>query len=104
MASQQENVDFICEQMAGAGAVSARRMFGEYGIYCDGVFIGVICDDRLHLKPTDALVGAAPDLEMAPAYPGAKPSAVIPAEVIEDADRLAELASLTRDNLPTKKR
>ena len=36
MASQQSTVDFILEQIAGAGEVSARKMFGEYGVFCDG--------------------------------------------------------------------
>ena len=57
MASQQSTVDFICEQMSGAGDISARKMFGEYGVYCDAKFIGVICNDMLYLKPTTA--GAA---------------------------------------------
>jgi DNA transformation protein len=35
MASQQSCVDFILEQIAEAGVVSAKKMFGEYGIYCD---------------------------------------------------------------------
>src|SRR5690606_23587960 len=30
MASQQSMVDFITEQMADAGEISARKMFGEY--------------------------------------------------------------------------
>ena len=54
MASQQGTVDFIIEQMSGAGAVSARKMFGEYGIYCDGKMVALVCDDRLYVKPTSA--------------------------------------------------
>ena len=45
MASQQGTVDFIVEQMARAGAVSARKMFGEYGIYCDGKMVALVCGD-----------------------------------------------------------
>ena len=36
MASKQSTVDFLLDQFAGAGAVSAKKMFGEYGVYLDG--------------------------------------------------------------------
>ena len=35
------------------GPVSARAMFGGYGLYFDGIIIGVIMDEALYLK-TDA--------------------------------------------------
>jgi len=47
MATQQRTVDYLLEQAAGAGTVTAKPMFGEYGIYIDGKMIGSICDDRL---------------------------------------------------------
>jgi TfoX/Sxy family transcriptional regulator of competence genes len=52
MASSQGTVDFIVEQIAAVGTVSARKMFGEYGIYCDGRMVALVCDDRLFVKPT----------------------------------------------------
>ncbi|KWS07171.1 hypothetical protein AZ78_4732 [Lysobacter capsici AZ78] len=38
---------------ADFGALSARRMFGGYGIYHDGVMIGLISDEVLYLKVDD---------------------------------------------------
>lgn len=38
---------------ADFGALSARRMFGGYGIYHDGVMIGLISDGVLYLKVDD---------------------------------------------------
>lgn len=38
---------------ADFGALSARRMFGGYGIYHDGVMIGLISSDVLYLKIDD---------------------------------------------------
>ena len=35
MASTPEFVRYVCEQIAGAGAVRYRKMFGEYLIYVD---------------------------------------------------------------------
>ncbi len=30
-------------------------MYGEYGIYCDGTFVAVVCGDRLYVRPTRRL-------------------------------------------------
>lgn len=35
MASNQEFVDFVTDQIRGAGEIVAKKMFGEYGIYSD---------------------------------------------------------------------
>lgn len=36
MATQKRTVDDFLEQAVGAGALSAKPMFGEYGVYVDG--------------------------------------------------------------------
>ncbi len=95
MGSKQSTVDFLLEQMAGAGAVSAKKMFGEYGLYCDGKMVGLICDDQLFIKPTaagNAFAGALP--EGCP-YPGAKPCLLIPGGKWEDREWLAQLVQIS---------
>ena len=52
VASRQTTVDYIVEQAAGAGQVSARKMFGEYALYCGNRLVGLICNDQLFVKPT----------------------------------------------------
>lgn len=52
MASMQTTVDFILKQVAAAGIVSAKKMFGEYGFFCDGKMVALVCDDQLFVKPT----------------------------------------------------
>jgi TfoX/Sxy family transcriptional regulator of competence genes len=41
MASRQTTVDFILDQIEAAGTVSAKKMFGEYGIYCDDKMVAL---------------------------------------------------------------
>ena len=43
-------IDHVTELLAPLGRVSARRMFGGHGLYCDGVFFGIVHDDTLYLK------------------------------------------------------
>ncbi|MGH9676149.1 MAG: TfoX/Sxy family protein, partial [Candidatus Acidiferrum sp.] len=73
MASRQSTVDFILEQIATAGTVSAKKMFGDYGLFCDGKMVALVCDNQLFVKTTSAgrtLIGAI--TEGCP-YPGSKP-------------------------------
>ncbi len=104
MASSQGTVDFLLDQLAAAGEVSARKMFGEYGLYCDGRLVGSICDDQLYLKPTAvgrARVGCV--VEASP-YPGAKPCLLIPGDRWEDAHWLADIVRATAAALPAPTR
>jgi TfoX/Sxy family transcriptional regulator of competence genes len=43
MTTQQRTVDYLLEQSTGAGEMSIKPMFGEYGVYVDGKMIGSIC-------------------------------------------------------------
>ena len=103
MASRQETVDYILDQIAGAGDVSARKMFGEYGLYCDGKFFGVVCDDTLFLKPTDPGRAFAGDVEEGSPYPGAKPHLIVSGDQLEDADWVSEFVRVTTAALPAPK-
>ena len=45
---------FVLEQLSAAGPMAARAMFGGVGLYCQGLFFGLIDDDTLYLKVDDA--------------------------------------------------
>ena len=103
MSCNKTNVDYMVEQMSGAGHVSVRPMFGEYGVYCDGKIVALICDDQLYVKPTAAgRIHCGKCLE-APPYSGAKPSLLIEAERIEDREWLSVLIKTTVAALPPPK-
>ena len=103
MATQQRTVDFILEQLQAAGDVSARKMFGEYALYCDGKVVALVCDDQLFVKPTKAGKNFIGTAEEVPAYPGAKPSYLISGHQWDDADWLTELVKITAKELPLPK-
>lgn len=100
MASKQSTVDFILDQLQEAGDVSAKKMFGEYGLYLFGRMFALVCDDTLFFKPTDGVARHFPDATLAPPYPGAKPCVVIPPERWEDAEWLVPFAVATAQALP----
>ena len=103
MASSPETMEFILEQLGAAGDVSARKMFGEYGVYCDGKFVASICDNELFIKPTNEGHAYTPEQDMAPPYPGAKDQFRISGDQLEDADWVSELLRITTAALPAPK-
>ena len=54
MAVSDEFLEYIVEQLSGLGRVSAHRMFGGAGLYCDGVIFGVVAGDVVYLKVDDS--------------------------------------------------
>lgn len=104
VASKQSTVDYITEQLARAGVIRSRKMFGEYAIYCNEKVVALVCDDQLYVKPTKAGRELLELVEEAPPYPGAKPYFLISPDQWEDADFLSELISATAAELPLPKR
>ena len=72
MASSPEFVRYVCEQLADAGEITCKRMFGEYGLWCDGRFFATIEDGMLCLKITDAGRAMLPDAEIVEPHEGAR--------------------------------
>lgn len=103
MATQKRTVDYLLGQATGAGAVSSRPMFGEYGVYVDGKMIGSICDDQLYVKPTASGRLHAEPVSEAPPYPGAKPHLLIEADRWDNAEWLGDLLRVTAAELPALK-
>lgn len=102
MASNQEFVDFVTDQIRGAGEIVAKKMFGEYGIYSDGKILGLICDNKLFIKPTKSGREFIGKVVESPPYPGAKPSFLIE-DKIEDSEWLSKLVKISVKELPEPK-
>lgn len=102
MASDQKFVDYITGQIKLPGEIVAKKMFGEYGIYADGKIFGLICDNKLFIKPTEGGKNFIGKVVEGQPYPGAKPSFLIE-EKIEDSDWLSELVKITIRELPEPK-
>ena len=53
MAGRDEFLVHVLELLEPLGRVTAHRMFGGHGLYCDGVFFGIVMDGMLYLKTDD---------------------------------------------------
>jgi len=86
--------NFVLEQLATAGRVVPRAMFGGVGLYLDGLFFALIDDDTLYFKADDSSrqrYQAAGSRPFCPA-PSRPDQAMgywqVPADVLEDPDEL----------------
>ncbi len=102
MASEINFVDFVLDQIKKSGEITAKKMFGEYGIYSDGKLFGLICDNKLSIKPTNSGRTFIGNVVEAPPYEGAKPSFLIE-DKIEDSEWLSELVRISLNELPAPK-
>ena len=102
-ATKQSTVDFIIEQIAAVGDVRAKRMFGEYGIFCAEKMVALVCDDQLYVKPTERGREFAGACDEASPYPGAKPCLLISGERWDNRDWMSELIRVTAADLPMPK-
>lgn len=103
MASDKDFVEFVVDQLSGAGDITYRHMFGEFGLFCNGKIFALICDNKFFLKPTEGGRKFIKNIVEAPPYPGAKNSFLIE-ERLEDREWLTELVKRTVDELPERKR
>ena len=102
MASDAGFVQFVVDQLERAGEISSRKMFGDYALYCNAKVVGLICDNKLFVKPTDAGRKYIGDPVEAPAFPGAKPSFLIE-DKLEDRKWLTELIRITEKEVEAPK-
>ncbi|MBI5889149.1 MAG: TfoX/Sxy family protein [Nitrosomonadales bacterium] len=103
MATTQNTIDFLLDQLSGAGEVSARKMFGEYCIYLAGKPVGLVCDDQFYLKPTNAGKSRIATVVEGTPYPGARPHLLITPDQWEDGEWLCDLVRVTAKELPLPK-
>ncbi|HXD15378.1 MAG TPA: TfoX/Sxy family protein [Vicinamibacterales bacterium] len=79
---------FVLDQLEGLGDVVPRSMFGGVGLYCRGVFFGILARDVLYLKVNDTnrpdYVKAGMDpFKPYPDRPSTMQYYAVPADVLE---------------------
>jgi DNA transformation protein len=90
-----EFLNYVLEQLSTMSGVTSRRMFGAVGLYCEGVFFGLIASDVLYFKVGDGNRAEYESLGMGQFRPYADKPQVsmsyfeVPAEVLEDREQCA---------------
>ena len=72
MATSVEYIEFVCEQIAGVGAVRYRKMFGEYMVYVNDKPLLLVCDNTVFVKILPELSELMAGADTALPYEGGK--------------------------------
>jgi DNA transformation protein len=89
--------DYVVDQLGDLGSVLARSMFGGVGLYCGGLFFGIIARDVLYLKVDDVNRSEFERAGMQPFRPypdraGTMQYFAVPIGVLENAPELVKWA------------
>ena len=101
MASTQEYLNFILEQLSKLSDISYRMMMGEYILYYRGKVFGGIYDNRFLVKITKSSSALLPNASKELPYEGAKEMLLV--DEVEDKDFLAKLIKSMSEELPKKR-
>jgi TfoX/Sxy family transcriptional regulator of competence genes len=104
VATSETTIKFLLDQLSALRGVRARKMFGEYALYCGEKVVALVCDDQLFVKITEpgkALLGEG--YAEGFAYPGAQASILVGADALDDHERLTALVRVTAAALPAPK-
>ena len=77
MATELEFVEYVCDQINGAGAVRYKKMFGEFMVYVNEKPILLICNDTVYVKILPCLNELCSECDKGFPYKGAKEHYVI---------------------------
>ena len=102
MASSEEYLGYILDQLSDLDGISYRAMMGEYIIYYRGKIVGGIYDDRFIVKPVKAALEMMPDADIELPYEGAKEMLMV--EDVEEREFLGELFEAMYEELPAPKK
>ncbi|MDD2858049.1 MAG: TfoX/Sxy family protein [Candidatus Nanopelagicales bacterium] len=102
MSTDRAFVDQVLERLPSRD-MRARPMFGEYGLYCGDTIIGLICDNTVFIKVTDAGSAFAGRIGRGAPYPGARDHLRISRARLRDTDWLEQLVDCTVAALPAAK-
>ena len=89
MASSEEFLSFILDQLSKLDEISYKKMMGEYILYFKDKIFGGIYDDRLLIKPVPSAISILPDAPLEKPYDGAKEMILF--EDVDNRDLLCNL-------------
>lgn len=105
MASTENFILYICDQISGAGSIRYRKMFGEYMVYVDDKPVLLVCDDTVYVKILPEVEPLLAEAEKGFPYPGAKEHYILDIDDSELAKAVIEkLLPVTAIPKPRKKK
>ena len=103
MATDKKFIEAVLDKLQPL-EITAKPMFGEYGLYYRGKNFALVCDNTLFVKITEAGAAKAGRVSRGSPYDGAKPAYRISSAKLNDRDWIISLVTATSDALPLPKK
>lgn len=100
MATDRDFVDYLLELLEPLPSITAKRMFGGYGIFRSGLMFGLVADSTLYFKVDDENRVAFEERELGPFTYEAKGTTMTmsyyeaPGEVLDNSEDMVEWAEI----------
>jgi DNA transformation protein len=89
-------LNYAMDRLSSVGNIRNRAMFGGYGIFHEGLMFALIAEDSLYFKVDESNRAMYEKAESQP-FPQGISYWEVPAEILEDKNRLGEWAKISMD-------
>ena len=100
MSTTPDFIDYVCEQISGAGNIRHRKMFGEYMVYVNDKPVLLVCDNTVFVKILPCIENLMENSPKGFPYKGAKEHYILD---IDNASFAKDVARILEKNMPLPK-
>lgn len=101
MATTNEFINYVCEQLNGVGEVTYKKMFGEYMVYVNAKPILTVCDNTVYIKKLDCIEELMQGASLGCPYEGTKEHYILD---IDDTDFSKGVVIVAEKAIPLPKK
>lgn len=101
MATTEDYIKFVCEQLPPLWQVRYKKMFGEYMVYANDKPVLLVCDNTVFVKKLPELGELMSDAECGVPYGGAKEHYILD---IEDTELAVKVVTVSERITPLPKK
>ncbi len=105
MATTNEYIEYVCEQIRGIGETRYKKMFGEYMVYINDKPVLIVCNNNTFVKKLECIEEIMKDAETGFPYKGAKEHYILDIDNAEFCKSVVtEVERVTQVPKPRKKK
>lgn len=105
MATSNEYIEYVCDQIKGVGEIRFKKMFGEFMIYVNDKPVIIVCDNIPFVKKLDCIQDMMQKAETGYPYKGAKEHYVLDIDDVAFCKNvIAKVEKITPVPKPRKKK
>lgn len=100
MATTNEYIEYVCEQINGIGDIRYKKMFGEFMVYVNEKPVIIVCNNNTFVKKLECIEEMMKDAKVGYPYKGAKEHYVLD---IDNSDFCKKIVSKVEEVTPMPK-